>query len=101
MHQDSCSTMKPCKVRKAVEGRQPPAPRRAIRRLPASSSLVRATRERMRGRLRLGDHLVDLTLPLEAALDRFLHRPTVEAVASPVALLLPVDDPRPEDAPVV
>src|SRR2546429_443283 len=73
----------------------------AFRRLPESSSLVRATRERMRRRLRLGDHLVDLRLPLEGALDRFLHRPIVEVVDLLVVLRLPVDEHPHQDAIVV
>src|SRR6266702_2723439 len=86
---------------KSSRGAAAPPLDMAFRRLPARSTLVRATRERMRRRLRLGDHLVDLRLPLEGALDRFLHRPIVEVVDLLVVLRLPVDENPHQDAVVV
>src|SRR5438876_8769580 len=88
------------RARKTVEGRRP-APRRAIRRLPESSSLVRATRERMRRRLRLRDHLVDLRLALEGAFDRFLYRPIIVVEDLLVVLRFPVNEHTHQDAVVV
>src|SRR2546426_1064366 len=86
---------------KSSRGAAAPPLDMASRRLPARSTLVRATGERMRRRLRLGDHLVDLRLPLEGALDRFLHRPIVEVEDLLVVLRLPVDEHAHQDAVVV
>src|ERR1041385_3955448 len=78
-----------------------PAPRRGLARLPERSALVGAAGERMRRRLGLGDHGVDLRLALEGTLDRLLRGPVFEVVDLLVVLRLPVNEHADQDAVVV